>query len=145
MPKEEEIKQTKGKVTNPTGKGGFRDNPANRNKAGQRNGAAVAFSTELRRIMVEVGEEKVDATIEGKKRIITRVEGAVRGLYNRAAKGDVSAFGMISEKVEGKVAQEVANHLFVHETAVSDMSDEDLAVIASKGLFPAKPKINDED
>lgn len=73
------------------------------NTSGQRNSAAVAFNKQIRQIIVEVGDETVSAN--GK--VISRIEGAVRGMYQQAAKGNVPAFNALVERVEGKVTQPI--------------------------------------
>lgn len=72
------------------------------NTHGTRTAADLAFNRSLREIITTVGNEEVINT-EAEKR--TRVELAVRGLYEKAAKGDVAAFNALVERVEGKVPQ----------------------------------------
>ena len=89
---------------NHTGKGGFADNPQNRNKHGQRNKAAVSFSRSLREYIVNHGETKLTLP-NGKK--IKRIEAVVTAIYNEAMKGNMQAATFIAERVEGKVKDQL--------------------------------------
>lgn len=70
-----------------------------RSNTGTRTAADVAFNRSLREIIASVGNEQVK---EGST-TYTRVEMMVRGLYEKASKGDVVAFNALAERVEGKV------------------------------------------
>lgn len=74
---------------------------ARRHKDGTKSSAAVAFNKQIRQIIVEVGDETVNANGQ----MISRIEGAVRGMYQQAAKGNVPAFNALVERVEGKALQ----------------------------------------
>lgn len=114
-------KKPRGGNNNPSGKGGFTgaDDPR-RNNNGQRSAPVVAFNRTVREVIAEVGNE----TLTKDSKQYSRLELAVRGLYVKASKGDVSAFNALVERVEGKVAQGV-NHKF------DDLSNEQLIADAA--------------
>jgi len=80
-----------------------KDDPRRSNN-GQRSAAAVMFASEIRQIIVALGEESVSNS-KGERR--KRIEVAVLGMYDRAMQGDVSAFNTLVERVEGKVVAPV--------------------------------------
>jgi acid phosphatase class B len=98
-------KKPRGGNNNPSGRGGFGDNPQNRNKRGQRNKAAVAFARSLREYIVKRGEEKITLP-DGKK--IKRIESVVMALYKEAIFGNMTAIQFIADRVEGKVTDSLA-------------------------------------
>lgn len=119
---DEKAKKKRGGNHNPTGKGGLKDNPQNRNTAGQRSAAVVSFGRGLRELLVTVGEE-VTTLPDGRK--ISKIEGVVRAAYRQAIEGDANARTFIAERVEGKVAQKID---------VRDLSDQQLiAALAAIG------------
>lgn len=81
--------------------GQFKSGDPRSNTNGQRNAVAVAFNREIRSIISEVGNEEVK--LHGQT--LSRIEGAVRGMYQAATKGNVQAFNALVERVEGKVVQ----------------------------------------
>ena len=91
-------------MANRTGKGGFADNPQNKNTHGQRNKAAVSFSRSLREYIVSHGETKLTLP-DGSK--IKRIEAVVMAIYNEAIKGNMQAATFIAERVEGKVKDQL--------------------------------------
>lgn len=88
---------------NPSGKGGFKDHPENRNQHGQRNKAAVSFSRSLRELIVAEGNKTL--TLDGKKH--RKVELLIRKLWTEALSGKEWAATMIFERTEGKVKDEL--------------------------------------
>lgn len=79
-----------------------KDDPR-RHDGGTKSSATIAFNREIRAIICSVGNEAVES--KGQK--LSRIEGAVRGMYQAATKGNVQAFTALVERVEGKVAQGV--------------------------------------
>ena len=97
-------------MANLTGKGGFKDHPANRNKAGQRNHKAVAFTKTLRELIVKEGSQKQSTFIDEKRVTASKVEWLVKRLWSEALKGEAWAMTFIAERVEGKVKEELEQH-----------------------------------
>lgn len=74
-----------------------------RNKQGQRNRAAVAFTRTLRELIVREGERSL--SVQGEKH--KKVEWMVRQLWSKAIAGEAWAVAMIFERVEGRVKTEL--------------------------------------
>ena len=83
---------------NPTGKGGFGDHPENRNRYGQLNPEAVAFTRKLREALVAEGETPLNP--HGRK---TKYQKMIEQVWALATLGTEWAVKYISERVEGKV------------------------------------------
>lgn len=82
----------------------FTPDDPRRNNNGQRSAAVVAFSRNLRELLVTVGEE-VTTLPDGRQ--ISKIEGVVRAAYKQAIDGDHNARSFIAERVEGKIAQKI--------------------------------------
>lgn len=90
-------------MANKTGKGGFKEHPENKNKSGQRNKEAVAFTRTLRELIVKEGERSL--SVQGEKH--KKVEWMVRQLWAKAIAGEAWAVAYISDRVEGRVKSEL--------------------------------------
>ena len=90
---------------NPTGKGGFKDRKGDINRNGQRSKATVQFTRALRELIVTEGNKKHTITNPntGERVTLTKIEWVVIAAYNAAVQGDAKAREWISERVEGKV------------------------------------------
>lgn len=85
---------------NRTGKGGFKDNPTNRNKNGRpRDGNTI---TETIRILLE----QIDANWKGGKKI-TKKEAIAEVLISKALKGDTNCLRLLLNYIDGMPEQKV--------------------------------------
>lgn len=89
----------------PRGKPFEKGTDARRNTEGQRNSEAVAFSRQLRALIVSEGEKTL--TLDNGNKI-TKVEAMIQRVWSEAIKGEQWATVFIAERVEGKVTQPIS-------------------------------------
>jgi hypothetical protein len=89
-----------------------------RNNNGQRNRAAVAFTKQLREMLVEEGLRRVDG--------IPRIGRVIARLYDAAEAGEGWAVALLFDRVEGKVTQPVEQNSDVSVLVIRGASLDEL-------------------
>ena len=112
---------------NPTGKGGFKKGDPRINRNGQLNKPAVQFTKALRDLIVAEGNKKHTITNPntGERVTLTKIEWVVIAAYNAAVQGDAKAREWISERVEGKVADNFKHEGGITLHVIYDKSESD--------------------
>lgn len=127
-------------MANRTGKGGFKEHPENKNKSGQRNKEAVAFSRSLRELIVREGERSL--TLDGKRH--RKVELMVRQLWAKAIAGEAWACNIIMDRTEGRVTERAeitgANGGPIETKDVSELTDNERVVRIATILDAARAR-----
>lgn len=91
-------------MANKTGKGGFKDNPKNRNTAGQRSREVVATAAQARALYVQLLHEPHGAPLPDE---ISNLEVIVRQHVAAAKKGDATAREQMFDRIWGKALQPI--------------------------------------
>lgn len=89
---------------NKTGKGGFKDNPANRNNAGQRKREQVQTAAQARELYVAVLHEPIGTQPNPQ---MSNLEMIVRQHVQAAKKGDERARETMFDRIWGKAIQQL--------------------------------------
>ena len=90
-------------MANKTGKGGFGDNPQNRNVGGQRSAEAIRFTKAIRDALIEEGSKQT--TRKGKRAGLSRFQSMIIAVWDKAESAVPWAVEYVSERTEGKVTQ----------------------------------------
>lgn len=117
----EENKQEKRIVPNPSGKGGFGDNPQNRNSGRWKKENSFSYQmNRFKNMTIQELNEWSKNTPEDKRTVAEDL--AFRRIYN--AREDLNEFREVADRTEGKATQPID---FDGEMTVKDISNKDLA------------------
>lgn len=100
------------KNNNPTGKGGFADNPQNRNTSGQRNKKAVRTATEARNLYLKLLDLPHESQ-PNKER--SNLEQIVWAHVISARNGNSDAREHLFDRIWGKAVQTVIQDISINE------------------------------
>jgi len=78
-----------------------------RNKAGQRNKAAVQLTKSFRNVLVLIGGESLVSELGGKPISKLKIEWLGQKLWAMALSGDIAAIRELLDRMEGKVTQPI--------------------------------------
>lgn len=86
-------------MANKTGKGGFADNPQNRNQNGQLNPQAVAFKKTLRELIIAEGIKEHTDTVGGESVARANVDWMIQALWAKARHAEQWACEYIRDQI----------------------------------------------